>query len=178
MSPNKEVDVTRLWAIRGQVVHGHGRGGTQLGFPTANVGLTKEISERLMAFDNWVYYGWGLVEPTQESGQAELIPVVMSVGFNPHFKDKALTLEVHFLKKFEEDFYGSTVRVVSCGALREQASYSGLEALIEAIKQDCRVAHEKLALGDGQKVKSCTFLTNTLGEEVPCFKLLGPLSSL
>lgn len=185
------VDLNRLWAIRGVVVHGHGRGGTQLGFPTANVGLDAATTAALLEFQNWVYYGWGLVEPKEKKSSdpssssdpavtaASLVPIVMSVGFNPHFQDKSLTLEAHFLKKFDEDFYDHTVRIVSCGALREQASFKSLEALIEAIKNDCRVADEKLQLGEGVKLRTSSFWTDLRdGAGVPYFTLLETPSSL
>jgi riboflavin kinase len=110
-----------------------------------------------MVMNNWVYGGWGLVEASSSSaepaaaadessaaGIPRIFPFVMSVGFNPHFKDKSLTVEVHFLNRFSSDFYGSTVRIVSCYCIREQGAFTTLEALIEMIKTDCRDASARL----------------------------------
>lgn len=147
------------WAIRGVVVHGHGRGGSQLGFPTANVGLNPEVTSLLLPLDNWVYFGWGLVE----GSDVEVFPLVMSVGFNPHFKDKALTVEAHFLHKFEADFYDSVIRVVSCGAVRQQAAFTTLDALVDIIRGDCRFAADELKKEECHAWKSHPFL---MGSEV------------
>jgi riboflavin kinase len=129
------------WAIRGVVVHGHGRGGTQLGFPTANVGLDDETTNALLPLQNWVYFGFGTVEGAVPPA---VLPLVMSVGFNPHFQDKRLTVEAYFLHKFPQDFYGATVRIISCGAIREQGAFTTLDDLIKTIRHDCDVATAKL----------------------------------
>lgn len=132
-----------VWGIRGVVVHGHGRGGTQLGFPTANVGLDNDTTQLLLPLQNWVYFGFGIVEGVNE-GDGNPLPMVMSVGFNPHFHDKRLTVEAYFLHKFPQDFYGSMVRIIACGAIREQGAFTTLEDLIKTIRRDCDVALEKL----------------------------------
>ena len=133
-----------LWGLRGRVVHGHGRGGTQLGFPTANLQLDESSTQRLAPMSNWVYGGWGVVESAEGISPSAVMPFVMSVGFNPHFKDKALTVEVHFLHRFSADFYDTVVRIVSCYAIREQGAFTTLEALIDIIKRDCHDAATRL----------------------------------
>ena len=123
-----------VWGLRGAVVHGHGRGGSQLGFPTANVALTPAITAALAPMKNGVFAGWACVEPETGVGY----PMVMSVGFNPHFKDKDLTAEVHFVHKFPEDFYGKCIRVAVLERIREMQKYDSLQALIDDITNDCR----------------------------------------
>ena len=143
------VSETDFWGIRGVVVHGHGRGGSMLGFPTANIELNEDTTNRLAAISNAVCFGWAVVEDGEVAGASKaaaegILPMVMSVGHNPHFKDKALTVEAHFIHKFSGDFYGATIRVVSCEILRQMGAFTTLEALIKEIQQDCDRATEKL----------------------------------
>ena len=145
-TPVTEVD---FWGIRGTVIHGHGRGGSMLGFPTANVELDAATTKRLVGITNAVVYGWAVVEDGEVPGASKaaahgVLPMVMSVGHNPHFKDRALTVEAHFIHKFDADFYGATIRVVSCGILRQMGAFTTLDALIQEINQDCTIATEKL----------------------------------
>jgi FAD synthase len=123
--------LSKPWFLRSIVVRGHQRGGTMLGFPTANMFLRDDTIESLQAMENGVFYGWGLVEPS-----TEVIPIVLSVGHNPHFSDKEVSVEAYFVRKFDQDFYGATIRVLVLGKLREQQKYNSLEALIDAIKGD------------------------------------------
>ena len=138
-----------------------------LGFPTANLNLNTKCIQSLVPYENGVYYGWGVIVPDYPN---VVLPVVMSVGFNPHFKDEVLTAEVHFIHKFQQDFYGSVVKVAICGKLREQQGYNGLKELIEAIQEDCRTAVALLHGSD--TLKSCQFLCSSVGEsegELPVF---------
>eukprot|EP00758_Cryptobia_borreli_P007447 Tbor_TRINITY_DN5301_c0_g4::TRINITY_DN5301_c0_g4_i1::g.4798::m.4798/K00861/RFK, FMN1; riboflavin kinase len=127
------------WGMRGKVIHGHGRGGTMLGFPTANVELNNTTIQSLKFATDSVFYGFGLVEDSEHSNGVthEVLPLVLSVGFNPHFKDKDLSVEVHFLHSFKGDFYGATIRFVTLGIIRKMEAYTTLEALIEQIQSDC-----------------------------------------
>jgi riboflavin kinase len=159
-TPVTEVD---FWGIRGTVIHGHGRGGTMLGFPTANIELDAATIDRLVAINNDVCYGWAMVEDSEVPGASKaaaygILPMVMSVGHNPHFKDRALSVEAHFIHKFDADFYGATIRVVSCGIVRKMGSFTTLDALIQEINQDCAIAIEKLTTVMAPW-KECTFLT-------------------
>lgn len=158
-------DCTRdTWGIRGRIIHGHGRGGTMLGFPTANIEVSAPLAvateARLKEGINHVFFGWGVVEHSAEKtpcGEGNVFPMVMSVGYNPHFKDvHTLAIEAHYLHKFGADFYGSFVRIAVLGELRAMSAFTTLEALIETIKGDCREATERLAaLGEWKK---CAFL--------------------
>ena len=110
--------------VRGQVVHGFGRGGRQLGFPTANLAddVVHSLPPELI---NGVYYGWASVGKKS----SEVFPAVMSLGWNPHFSNKKRSLEVHILHKFEGDFYDDQLNVCLSGYIREQEKYSNLGKL-------------------------------------------------
>ncbi|KAI1000222.1 hypothetical protein K3495_g7976 [Podosphaera aphanis] len=74
-----------------------------------------------------------------------LYPMVMSIGFNPFYNNDVRSAEVHVLNGFDEDFYGSQIRVCLLGFVREEKNYSSLEKLIEDIKIDCEVTRQSLA---------------------------------
>lgn len=128
-----------------------------LGCPTANVALDAAAIATLKPFSNHVMYGWGCIEAAggADNGNsnnkgtrngdthdarpvAELgpWPVALSAGYNPHFQDVALTVEVHFLHDFAFDFYGSIVRIYVLGVVREQRCFDSLQALIDEIDRD------------------------------------------
>ena len=74
-----------------------------------------------------------------------VFPMVMSVGWNPFYKNTTKTAEVHIMHPFEADLYGLEMRVVVLGYLRPELNYVSKEALIEDIEMDKRVAINSLA---------------------------------
>lgn len=154
-----------------------------LGFPTANIQVTKETAASTEAVlkdgINHVFFGWGVVEGSLEKtacGEGcNVFPVVMSVGYNPHFKDvHTLAIEAHYLHTFKEDFYGSVVRVAVMGEIREMGAFTTLEALIEVIRSDCVEAGKRLALlGEW---KSCAFFKGS--DDTATVRALGTSPSL
>lgn len=70
--------------------------------------------------------------------------MVMSIGYNPFYKNTVRSAEVHVLHKFFADFYGSHMRLLILGFIREEKDYKSLEALIEDINIDCDVARNSL----------------------------------
>lgn len=71
-------------------------------------------------------------------------PVVLSIGYNPFYKNHTRSIEVHVLHKFTEDFYDSHMRVLVAGWIREEKDYDGVEALIKDINIDIEVAKKSL----------------------------------
>jgi riboflavin kinase len=74
-----------------------------------------------------------------------IFPMVMSIGYNPFYKNTVRSAEVHVLHKFTADFYDVTMRLLILGFIREEKDYKSLEALIEDINFDCEVAKNSLA---------------------------------
>lgn len=99
----------------------------------------------------------------QERGQWQIYPMVMSIGYNPFYKNTVRSAEVHVLEKFGADFYGVEMRLLVTGFIRNEKDYSGLEALIADIEFDCEVAKHSLAR-KGWKVKELGVVRE--GEEV------------
>uniref|UniRef100_A0A915PHD2 riboflavin kinase n=1 Tax=Setaria digitata TaxID=48799 RepID=A0A915PHD2_9BILA len=124
--------------FHGTVVVGFGRGGRQLGCPTAN--LDDDAIARLPSdFPCGVFYGFANVNC------GEVYGMVTSIGWNPHFKNERKTIEVHILNNFEEDFYGAEVRGVLVGFLRPMVAFNSLDDLKSAISNDLSMAKDFLS---------------------------------
>ncbi|KAI8329008.1 hypothetical protein BC941DRAFT_443984 [Chlamydoabsidia padenii] len=127
------------FTISGTVVKGFGRGSKELGIPTAN--LNEEALEQMYkGLDIGVYYGWAQVGEVKST----VYPMVMSLGWNPYYKNEKRSAEVHILNDFPEDFYGSPMRVIVMGYVRPEQNYPSLDALICDIRTDVEVAKHSL----------------------------------
>lgn len=161
-----------LFSPKTTVIAGFGRGSADLGIPTANIASEsyKDILNAIASecgYDTGIYYGYTQVTPTQGEPKTEMVgtrkveynfgsklrkgidtdlvlPMVMSVGMNPFFKNKELSAEIHILHNFEEDFYGAEIQFVILGYIRPELDYVSKEALIEDINTDIKVALKSL----------------------------------
>ncbi|KAF9322149.1 riboflavin kinase [Podila horticola] len=79
---------------------------------------------------------------------ATVYPMVMSLGWNPFYKNEKKSAEVHIMHNFHKDFYGDDLHVVVLGYIRPELDYTTLEALIEDINIDIEVAHRSLERSD------------------------------
>jgi riboflavin kinase len=70
--------------------------------------------------------------------------MVMSIGYNPFYKNTVRSAEVHVLHRFQRDFYGCEMRISILGFIRRELDYVSLEALVRDIEEDCRVAGNSL----------------------------------
>ncbi|WP_030158039.1 bifunctional riboflavin kinase/FAD synthetase [Glycomyces sp. NRRL B-16210] len=122
----------RDFGVEGTVVHGAGRGGTSLGFPTANLEIP---AGRAIPADG-VYAGWFHADSRR-------LPAAISVGTNPTFEGDERTVEA-FLLDFSGDLYGRRVRLDFTARLRGQIAFDGIEPLIAQIETD--VADTRRAL--------------------------------
>lgn len=146
--------------LTGTVVHGYGRGSRDLGCPTANID-NKSIDQQLPKnFKFGIYYGWARL--IRNSGSIsktdELYKMVANVGMCPFFKNEALSVEVHLIHEFPENFYGATLRVMFVGYLRGEQNFASMDELITAIWKDVADAKEALEKPDGQKARNDPFL--------------------
>ncbi|KAI9310884.1 hypothetical protein BX666DRAFT_2003562 [Dichotomocladium elegans] len=125
--------------ISGTVVKGFGRGSKELGIPTAN--LSEDAIEAMCTdFSSGIYYGWVQIG---DKG-TEVYPMVMSLGWNPFYKNEKRSAEVHIIHDFPNDFYGIAIRVMVLGYVRPEQNYPTLEALIRDILTDVQVAKTSL----------------------------------
>ncbi|CAI6331961.1 unnamed protein product [Periconia digitata] len=89
------------------------------------------------------------LEEEQQGGEEEgkgrtVYPTVLSIGYNPYYKNTQRSIEIHLLHSFERDFYGATLSLVILGYVRPEYDYVSKEALVEDIREDIRVAQRSL----------------------------------
>ncbi|KAI0036001.1 riboflavin kinase [Vararia minispora EC-137] len=128
--------------LSGPVQHGFGRGGKDLGCPTANL-PDESITPLSSVTEPGVYYGFAQVDSCDPEDN-EVYPMVMSLGWNPFYRNERLTAEIHLLHRFKSDFYGRDMKAVVLGYIRPELDYTSREALIEDIQTDIRVAERCL----------------------------------
>ncbi|MGP0032646.1 MAG: bifunctional riboflavin kinase/FAD synthetase [Acidimicrobiales bacterium] len=124
--------------VRGPVVHGDGRGGPQLGFPTANLQIPHDIA---LPADG-VYAG----HFTRADGSVH--PAAISVGRRPTFyaPGSAPVLVEAYLLHFEGDLYGEAARVSFVSRLRDDRHFDSVEALIAQMQDDVARAERVLSV--------------------------------
>jgi riboflavin kinase/FMN adenylyltransferase len=121
----------RYHELRGQVVHGDGRG-RKLGFPTANL----DVREHCAIPANGVYAVYATV------GGAKY-RAVANVGLRPTFGPGERAIEVHLLD-FQGLFYGQEMTVQFVERLRSERRFGNQEALCAQIAADIRHARAVL----------------------------------
>lgn len=128
----------RYHEVRGVVVHGDGRGGPELGMPTANL----EIPDWLAMPAEGVYAGWY----TAAAGARHRAAV--SWGRRPTFHQGPVrsVLEAHLLD-FSGDLYGQPARLSFTARLHEERRYDSTEALIQGMRTDVDRARAILSAG-------------------------------
>ncbi|XP_064596108.1 riboflavin kinase-like [Liolophura sinensis] len=140
----------------GEVVKGFGRGSKELGIPTAN--FPDRVVEALPKdIPCGVYYGWAMVD------NGPVHKMVLSIGWNPFYKNQKKTMETHVLHKFKDDFYGSTLKVVMLGYVRPMENFSSVDELIKAIRADIAETEKQLKLPKHEAFKDDNFF-KTNGE--------------
>ena len=77
-----------------------------------------------------IYFGFAKVD------DGPVHDMVMSVGWNPFYKNEKRAMETHIIHEFQGDLYGRMLAVIIVGFLRPEANYDSLEKLIDAIKND------------------------------------------
>lgn len=145
-----------------EIINGFGRGSSELGIPTANIPVTPELAQ----LEPGIYFGFSKVEPISKDPQTKtrvdgrpiefnygeklngedikVLPMVMSIGFNPFYNNDEKTAEVHIIHKFDSNFYGAKIKYALLGYIRPELNYTTKEALIEDINLDIKMAKDAL----------------------------------
>jgi len=174
--------------LSGPVIKGFGRGSKELGIPTANIppdGLSQYPD-----LQTGVYYGVVTLDPTRfiydkekstaqtVSNTAEntvstktptILPAVLSIGYNPFYKNTIRSVEIHIMPPLSSpsptaldasdpatkpgsvvfhklpDFYSTNLNLLILGYIRPEYDYISVDALVEDIRVDCEVARTSLA---------------------------------
>ncbi|HEX5267902.1 MAG TPA: bifunctional riboflavin kinase/FAD synthetase [Acidimicrobiales bacterium] len=121
--------------VRGTVEEGDRRGGSTLGYPTANVMVPPEI---LLPADG-VYAGW------YGRPDGSVLPAAVSLGRRPTFYPDGgpRLLEAHVLD-FSGNLYGESARVRFVAHVRNQERFDSAEALMARMARDVEVVRERL----------------------------------
>lgn len=112
----------REFIIEGRVIHGHHRG-KGLGFPTANIKPEVKLHPPEGVYAVYCRVGEDFYE------------AVMNIGYNPTFKDRRVSYEVHILD-FDRDIYGQVIRVYLVEKLRAEMTFASVDELREQIGRD------------------------------------------
>jgi riboflavin kinase len=81
---------------------------------------------------------------TTTATTSDIYEAVLSIGFNPFYKNTVRSIEVHILHSFSADFYDAPLNLLILGFIRPECDYVSKESLIEDIKMDCDVARKSL----------------------------------
>lgn len=122
----------RPYGMTGKVIEGK-KLGRSLGFPTANLRLHRRATPLAGIFAARVT-GCGL----------ERAPAVASLGTRPAVDSGELLLEVHVFD-FDGDMYRRYLHVDFIARLREERWFPSLDALVQQMHEDARLAKEILA---------------------------------
>lgn len=169
--PSSPVPPYPVQITRTEIVPGFGRGSSDLGFPTANVDI--KSSNELQKLESGVYFGYVKLFKSDKADSnvdkkvdrvdgkssvilnygrylnkdvdLDVLPMVMSLGWNPYYGNKEKTCEIYVIHKFETSFYGADLSAVVCGYLRPELDYEGLEALKKDIELDVTIGLDNLA---------------------------------
>lgn len=134
-----------LYPVVGEspIISGFGRGSSELGIPTANI----PINDSLNKLEPGIYFGWSKLVPELSKEEHKekrndgneivfnngcnlltndltVLPMVMSIGFNPFYNNQEKTAEVHIIHKFGDNFYGASVKYSVLGYIRPELNYT------------------------------------------------------
>lgn len=130
------------YAISGRVIHGWKKG-RELGFPTANVALKRQVCPLSGVFAVEAKVGTNIVRG------------VANVGNKPTFNGTRALLEVH-LFDFDKVIYGQFIEVKLKAKLRDEIKFNGLDELVAQINQDIVKAKHFFTDGVDATASACS----------------------
>jgi len=130
----------RAHEVRGTVVRGDGRGGPDLGFPTANLRLPDDIA--LPA--EGVYAGH------YRRPDGSVYGAAINVGRRPTFYEPgtAPVLVEAYLLRFDGELYGERAGVSFARRLRDELRFETVEDLVAQMRADVEATERVLASAD------------------------------
>ncbi len=123
--------LNRNFSVIGRVVKGAGRG-RELGFPTANLKLIKQLLPADGVYAGVVIY------------QGKRHPAISNIGVRPTFGEHKRVLEVHLLEEQNLQLYSQHLELEFIEKIRDEIRFSSKEDLVQAIKIDIEKAKKIL----------------------------------
>ncbi|KAJ4358814.1 riboflavin kinase [Ascochyta clinopodiicola] len=102
---------------------------------------------------------------TPTTSRSPVYPTVLSIGYNPYYKNTTRSIEIHILASFDKDFYGAELSLVILGFIRPEYDYVSKDALVEDIREDIRISQRSLARPAYEACKSDPWLKGEGGQE-------------
>lgn len=133
----------RPYQIRGVVQVGKKRGGSEIGWPTANL----KVNEQDLVPRIGVYAVQVICEGVCYGG-------VLNIGYNPTFDDNKLVAETHIFD-FNKDIYGKPIRLNLLKFLRDERKFANIADLAEQIGKDAAAAQQILSEHVDELAVSC-----------------------
>ena len=125
----------RNYEIQGTVSQGEQRG-RKIGFPTANIELNDGIRTAIGVY--------AIKARVDRGPNTVWHDGVANLGYRPTFNGRKFVLETH-LFDFNENIYGSDLRVALIDFMRSEQKFDGIEALTIQIKKDVTQSKSILA---------------------------------
>ncbi|WP_341225617.1 bifunctional riboflavin kinase/FAD synthetase [uncultured Arcticibacterium sp.] len=122
----------RTYSFQGLVKKGRQLGRT-IGFPTANVNVSKKY--KLIPATG--------VYAVKVHLRGEILNGVMNIGNRPTVEGTGITQEVHILD-FDDDIYGENLKVETIDYIRPELKFDGVDTLVTQINKDCEAARSIL----------------------------------
>lgn len=119
----------RNYSIRGVVIYGNQIGRT-IGFPTCNI----TIDDSMVSPANGAYVSYCYVDGKRYDS-------VTNVGNKPTVGNYSKNIETNILD-FDEDIYGSEVKIEFLKLMRTEEKFNGLEELRSQLKKDVKLARK------------------------------------
>ncbi|MDO4686792.1 MAG: bifunctional riboflavin kinase/FAD synthetase [Corynebacterium sp.] len=134
----------RNYSVAGEICRGAGRGGKELGYPTANMYFPDTVA---LPADG-VYAGWfTILDDAPVNGDMrphQRYMAAISVGTNPTFGDERRSVEAFILDQ-DADLYDRFCAVEFVERIRGMVKFHSVDELLEAMSRDVQQIREILA---------------------------------
>lgn len=117
------------FSMNGIVIKGDGRGKT-IGIPTANLRIPETIHPKPGVYMTATAY------------KGKIYPSMTNMGYVPTFDVSKLSFETHILD-FNDDIYGSEVKIYFLDRIREEKKFGSKQELIDQLNIDRQFVRDK-----------------------------------
>lgn len=139
--------------VTGEVVHGAGRGGVKVGFPTVNIAYPEDK----YPVKSGVYKVYSIIDGNKYYG-------IANYGTCPTFGDDRVALEVYF-DGFSGDLYGAVLTIYFVEYIRDIACFASVEELSAQLERDIAfIRGEAPSNCRGDEVNPCDNISKLCAE--------------